>query len=36
MPSLKSLLFGGGTFQDCSRVVIESDSIRERMMNRFA
>ena len=36
MPSLKSLLFGGGAFQDCSRAVFKSEWLEERMMNRHA
>ena len=36
MPSLKSLLFGNDAFQDCSRVVFESEWLEERMMTRLA
>ena len=36
MPSLKSLLFGGAVFANCSRVVFESERIEERVMNRLA
>ena len=35
MSSLKSLLFGDGAFQHCSRVVFESEWFEERMISRF-
>ena len=36
LPGLKSLLFGGSAFDDCSHAVFESEWIEERMMNRLA
>ena len=36
MPSLKSLLFGGGAFHNCSYVAFESEWFEVRVMNRFA
>ena len=36
MPKLKTLLLGGNAFDDCSRVVFESEWLEERMMNRLA
>ena len=36
MPSLKSVLFGRGAFDDCSRAVFESEWYEEKMMNRLA
>ena len=36
MPSLKTLLFGGGAFRDCSRVVFESDWLWCEWLNRLA
>ncbi|KAK8824303.1 hypothetical protein WA556_003626 [Blastocystis sp. ATCC 50177/Nand II] len=34
MPSLKSLLFGAGVFEVCSRVAFESESTGKRMMDK--
>ena len=36
LPKLKSLLFGAGAFEVCSRVAFESDSTGKRLMNRLA
>ena len=36
MPKLDSLLFGNSAFDDCSRVVFESEWFEEGMMNRLA
>ena len=36
MPSLKSLVFGAGSFYDCSRVVFESDWLWYEWLNRLA
>lgn len=36
MPSLKSLVFGFGSFYVCSYVVFESDSFASTSLNRLA